>query len=103
MRSSRILRAMVAVGISILSRERAKMDPCEPALAMLLFIKPEILPNMLGQVIIDLAVARHGLLLASGRIDVDVMASAMTQQDATSLRQLPDQLSALQSAISLVL
>jgi hypothetical protein len=54
------------------------------------------------QCIVDLAMSRQGLLLASTRIDVDVVPTAMSQQNASGRQQLARQIVALHKAISFI-
>ena len=69
----------------------------------MLRLQAQVLLYVLGQGIIDFAMARYGLFLSGGRIVVDVVASAVSQKDTALLFNLADQLAALHSAISLVL
>jgi len=43
---------------------------------------------VLGQDIIDFVVTRYWLLLACGRIEINIVASAMAKKDATLLFEL---------------
>jgi len=49
-------------------------------------IKPQILPDVLRQGIINLGVTRHWLLLAGGWVGINVVTLAMAHQDATRFR-----------------
>jgi hypothetical protein len=58
--------------------------------------------DVLCEVIINVIVAWHGLLLAGGRIAIDVMARPVAHQHTARPFELPDQLATLHRAISLV-
>lgn len=55
---------------------------------------------MFGEIVINLIMAGHGLLLAGGRIAVDVMPCTMAHQHAARSYEIPDQLAAIHKAIS---
>lgn len=62
--------------------------------------KPELPADDLAQRIRDFPVTRHGSLLAVGRITVDVVPTAMAQELASSLFQLPEEGLALHTSNS---
>ncbi len=62
----------------------------------------EVFTDVLGQDVVDLAVARDRLLLPGSGIDVDIVPAAMAHQYAAGSQQLTDQFVALQKAMSLI-
>jgi hypothetical protein len=66
-------------------------------------LQAQVLLYVLGQGIVDFAMARDRLFLAGGRIMVDVVPSAVPQKDTALLFTLTNQFAAFHSAISLVL
>lgn len=66
-------------------------------------LQAKILLDVPGQGIIDFVVTRYRLLLACGRIEINVVAPAMAKKDTALLFKLTNQFTALHSAISLVL
>ncbi len=69
---------------------------------LLLHFQSKELFDVLREVVINLIVARHGLLLASRRIAVDVMTRPVAHQHTARPFELPDQLAALHKAISFI-
>ena len=57
---------------------------------------------MPGQYIIDCGMAWYRLLLASGRIEVNVMTATVAKKHAALFEQLPNKFGPLHKAISLV-
>jgi len=57
---------------------------------------------MLGESIVNLAVTRNRLHVASGGILIDVVPPSMPQEDAPRLLQLANQLASLQTTISFI-
>ena len=57
---------------------------------------------MPGQIIVDFIMTRHRLLLAGRRIDIDIMTSPVPVEDATLLRELPNEFTALHKVIAFV-
>jgi hypothetical protein len=52
---------------------------------MALLLQSEIAENVSGQVLVDFAVPRHRLLLASPAVHIDVVIAAGTKEDAALL------------------
>lgn len=57
---------------------------------------------MPGQHIVDVGMAWHRLLLAGGRIELNVMTATVAKKHAALLEQLPNKFGPLHKAISLV-
>jgi hypothetical protein len=62
----------------------------------------EVLPDVLGESVVDFGVAGDRLFPACSRIHVDVMATAMAMQRTAIADELPDEFGAFQTAICLV-
>ena len=58
--------------------------------------------DVFGQHIVNFVVPGNRLFLAGGRIQIDVVPSAMPQQDAALPKQFPNQFITLQIEISMV-
>lgn len=56
---------------------------------------------MPGQHLVDFPMARHRLFLAGGRVGLDIVSTAVPQQHASGREQRPEQVVALQRAMSL--
>ena len=65
-----------------------------------LFPYPKKLSDVLGEIVINLIMAWYGLLLASGRIAVDIMPPTMPHQHTACPFKLPDQFSPPHRTIS---
>ena len=57
---------------------------------------------MPSQIIVDFIMTQHWLLLSGRRIDINIMTSPVPVQDATLLRELPNEFTALHKAIAFV-
>jgi len=84
-------------------RGRRALVLSRPVFGAHLRLQAQVLLYVLGQGIVDFAVARYGLFLSGSRILIDVVASAVSKKNAALLFKLTNQLVALHSAISLVL
>ena len=57
---------------------------------------------MPSQIIVDFIMTQHWLLLSGRRIDINIMTSPVPVQDATLLRELPNEFTALHKVIAFV-
>jgi hypothetical protein len=65
-----------------------------------LFLYSKTLFDVLGEIVINLIMAWYGLLLAGGRIAVDIISLPMPHEHTACPFKLPDQLSPPHRAIS---